>query len=288
VNGVITLLQSQPVGAPGVRKKHGKSKTRSFVIPHIPYDDVIRPSDIQGRRDAGSVDAKVLEVEMTRRLTEMRSSHAITEEHLMIGSVKGIILDADGTPITNLYTEFGITPKTIDFDLAVDTVDVASKCREVIRHIEDNLLGDVMSGVHCLCDETFFDALISHPNVEKFYLNHVTALQLAGSGVDPRKGFNFGGITFEEYRGKATDPSTGNIRAFITAGYAHFFPVGTQSIFKLHHAPADYMETVNTMGLPIYAKQVMAASGKYIDILTESNPLPLCRKPGVLVTGTLT
>ncbi len=286
-NGIITLLQSQPVGGPSTRKKQGKSKTRSFVIPHIPYDDIIRPSDIQGRREAGSIDAKTLETEMTKRLTEMRSSHAITEEYLMMGAVKGIILDADGSTLVNLYTDFGITAKSITFALDNDATDVTTKCREVIRHIEDNLMGDVMTGVRCLCGSTFFDTLITHPNVEKFYVNFEKAIELAGSAQDPRKGFRFGGITWEEYRGKATDPATGNLRQFIADDGAHFFPEGTQSTFKLHHAPADYMETVNTLGMPIYAKQVMAASGKYIDILTESNPLPLCRRPGVLVTGVI-
>ncbi len=287
VNGVLTLLQSQVPGSPAPRKQQGKGVMRSFIIPHIPYDDVIKPSDLQGRRDPGTADPKTLEVEMTKRLTEMRASHAITEEHLMMGSVKGIILDADGSTLYNLYTEFGITPKTVDFALDNDATDVAGKCREVVRHIEDNLFGDVMSGVRCLCNETFFDDLIGHPNVEKFWLGHINALQIAGVATDPRKGFVFGGITFEEYRGKATDPATGNMRSFIAAGNAHFFPIGTQSTFKLHHAPAEYMETVNTLGIPIYAKQVMQASGKWIDVYTESNPLPLCRRPGALVKGTI-
>jgi hypothetical protein len=285
VNGVLTLLKTQPVGSPAPRKKHGKGKIRSFVIPHIPYDDVIRPSDLQGRRDPGTAEQKTLEVEMTKRLTEIRGSHAITEEHLLTSAIKGIILDADGSVIYNLYNEFGITAKNITFALANSETKITDKCRSVIRHIEDNLFGEVMSGVRCLCGETFFDTLITHPNVEKFYVNHAAAIELHGSAQDPRKGFRFGGITWEEYRGKATDPDTGSMRKFIGDSDAHFFPEGTQSTFKLHHAPADYMETVGTFGMPIYAKQVMAASGKYVDILSESNPLPLCRRPGVLVTG---
>ncbi len=286
INGVLTLLQSQSPGAPAPRKQHGKATTRSFIIPHIPYDDRIMPSDIQGRQ-AGTVEPKTLQVEMTKRLTEMRAAHAITEEHLMMGAVKGTIIDADGTILYNLHDEFGITAKTIDFALDVADTDVSAKCRETVRHIEDNLYGDVMMGVRCLCDETFFDALIGHAKVKEFYLNHAKAIELTGSGLDPRKGFSFGGITFEEYRGKATDPSTGSMRAFIAAARAHFFPVGTQTTFKVHHAPAEYMETVNTSGIPIYAKQVMAVHGKWVDVYTESNPLPLCRRPGCLVTGTI-
>ncbi len=286
VNGLLTLLQTQPTGAPAPRAKHPKAKMRSFVIPHIPYEDRILPEDIQGVRQSGTAyEAEVLSRVMTNRLTQMKSSHAITEEHLMCGSVKGKILDADGSVIYDLFTEFGITPKTVTFALATDTTDVAAKCREVVRHIEDNLMGDVMTGVHCLCGENFFDELISHPNVEKFYVNHAKAIELAGGGKDPRKGFSFGGITFEEYRGQATDPADGTMRRFIGVDDAHFFPVGTMNSFKIHYAPANHMETVNTFGKPVYAWQTMDQKGRFIDINTESNPLPLCRRPALLVKG---
>lgn len=285
LNGHLTLLKTQPNGAPAPQAKHAKGKIRSFVIPHIPYEDQIFPSDIQGVREGGTGDPKTLATEMTRRLTVMRGSHAITEEHLFVGGVKGIVLDADGSVLYNWYDEFGITQKSVTFALATSTTNVTSKCRAVIRHIEDNLLGEVMNGVHCLCGETFFDELISHENVEKFYVNHAKAIELAGSDSDPRKGFRFGGITFEEYRAKATDPTTGSAREFIGVDDAHFFPVGTQDTFKIHYAPAEYHDLVNTYGLPLYARQTMDPKGKFVDINTESNPLPICRRPGVLVKG---
>jgi hypothetical protein len=287
LNGILTLLKTQTPGAPAPKMKNAKAKMRSLVVPHIPVDGVILPSDLQGRRDPGSIEPKTLEAEMTKVLRQLRGSLAITEEHLMMGAVKGIILDADGSTLYNLYDEFDITAKTVDFNLDSDATKVVDKCREVVRHIEDNLLGDIMSGVRCLCDETFFDALIAHENVEKFYAGHVAFLQNAGVDQDPRKAFRFGGITFEEYRAKATN-ATGATIDFISAGDAHFFPVGTQSTFQIHYAPADYFETVNTHGMPIYAKQVMTNDGKRVDVLAESNPLPLCRRPGVLVKGTLT
>lgn len=286
LNGRLTLLKTQPNGAPAPRAKHGKGKIRSFVIPHIPYEDQIFPDDIQGIREGGTAsDSKTLVTEMSKRLTIMRGSHAITEEHLLCGGMKGVVLDADGDVLYDWYDEFDITQKSITFALATDGTDVTSKCRAVIRHIEDNLLGEVMTGVRCVCGENFFDDLISHPNVEKFYLNHAQAIELAGSAKDPRKGFSFGGITFEEYRGKATDPTTGSMRAFVGVDDAHFFPEGTQDTFKIHYAPANYMETVNTYGEALYAKQTMDVKGKHVDINTESNPLPICRRPGVLVKG---
>lgn len=287
-NGVLNLLQTQPWGSPGAVNKRGGRKTRSFAIPHIPLDDKIFPNDFQGVRAFGSPDAtENLSGVMNKVLTQMRNKHAITLEYLRMGAVKGVILDADATTIYNLFTEYGISQKTVDFALDSDSTEIRDKCWEVLRYMEDNLKGEVMSGVHCLCDSTFFDALIAHPNVEKFYEGHVAFLQNAGVGADPRKGFRFGGITFEEYRGTADDAS-GTARAFIAAGDAHFFPLGTMDTFVNYFAPADYIETVNTVGRELYAKQIMDQAGRWVDVYTQSNPLPICRRPALLVKGTLT
>lgn len=63
---------------------------------------------------------------------------------------------------------------------------------------------------------------------------------------------------------------------------AHFFPEGTQDIFKVHICPVGL---VNTYGVPIYAQQTMGPKGKHVDIDIESNSIPICSRPGVLVKG---
>ncbi len=286
-NGVLNLLQTQPWGAPAAENKRGKRKMRSFAIPHIPLHDRILPDDFQGVRQFDSADQSVnLNEVMSDTLTGMRSKHDITLEYLRMGAIKGTIMDADASVLYNLFTEFGVTQLVVDLALDVDATDVAAKCRTILRHMEDNLKGEIMSGCHCLCSSTFFDALIGHPNVEKFWLNHSSALNLSGDDRDPRKGFSFGGIMFEEYRGTADDAS-GTARKFIADNEAHFFPTGTRSTFTGYFAPANYLETVNTKGMEIYAKQVMDSAGRWVDVYTESNPLPLCRRPSLLVKGTI-
>jgi hypothetical protein len=261
----------------------GKRKVRSFNIPHIPHDDVILPQEYDGIRAFGSEnEPAALAQVMNDHLQSMRNKHAITLEHLRMGALKGVILDADASTIYNLFTEFGITRKTVDFAME-DTspvTDVAAKCREVIRHIEDNLKGEIMTEVRALVSAEFFDLLIAHASVVKFYVNWQGAAQL--SGIDPRKGFSFGGIVFEEYRGVATD-GDGNSRRFIASGEGHAFPMGTMNSMETLFAPADFLETVNTLGLELYAKQEERKFGRGIDIHTQSNPLPICYRPGVLV-----
>jgi len=279
-NGVLNLLPTMPVGSPGTEGKRGKRKLRSFAVPHIPHDDVVLPEEVQGIRAFGSEnDAVALADVITDHLQSMRNKHAITLEHLRMGALKGVILDADGSSLYDLYSEFGITAKTVNFVLGTATTNVKGKCLEVLRHIEDNLRGEFMTRVHALVSPEFFDALTSHAKVEKAYERWMEGAALRN---DMRSGFTFGGITFEEYRGQATDPD-GNVRRFIADGEGHCFPLGTVETFATYFAPADFNETANTLGQPLYAKQEPRKFERGTDLHTQSNPLPMCHRPGVLV-----
>ena len=95
--------------------------------------------------------------------------------------------------------------------------------------------------------------------------------------ADMRKGFPFGGIYFENYRGKIASTS------FIDDDEGRIFPVGVPGLFQTINAPADYIETVNTIGLPFYAKQERMDFDKGINIETQSNPLCICTQPRTLI-----
>ena len=279
-NGVLNLLPTLPVGSPGTVGVRGKRKMRSFVVPHIPHDDVVAPEEVQGIRAFGSeTELETVAGVLAQHLETMRNKHAITLEHLRMGALKGEILDADGSSIYDLFGEFNITPKSINFALATDGTNVRQKCIDVLAHIEGNLRGEFMTSVRCLCSPEFFEKLTGHPKVEKAYENFQQGVMLRD---DVRAGFTFGGITFEEYRGQATD-GNGDSRRFIAAGEAHAFPVGTVDTFATHFAPADFNETVNTLGQPVYAKQEPRKFERGTDLHTQSNPLPMCHRPGVLV-----
>jgi hypothetical protein len=61
------------------------------------------------------------------------------------------------------------------------------------------------------------------------------------------------------------------------------FPIGTMDTFSTYAAPADRIEFVNTVGLPMYAEQQMDRWGKGIDIKTEGNILPIVKRPRLCV-----
>jgi hypothetical protein len=284
-NGTLNLLPTQPVGGPATLNVRDKRKLRSFVVPHVPLDDVVLPEEVQGVRAFGAeTEMESVAAVLAQHLQGMRNKHAITLEHLRMGALKGVILDADGSLLHNLYTEFEIAAKTVNFALAVEATNVRNKCVEVIGHIEDNLRGEFMTGVRCLCSPEFFEKLVGHAKVEKAYENYAQGAMLRD---DVRTGFAFGGIVFEEYRGQASNVA-GSVVRFIAAGEAHCFPLGTIDTFGTYFAPADFNETVNTLGQPIYAKQEPRKFERGTDLHTQSNPLPMCHRPGVLVKLTAT
>jgi hypothetical protein len=283
-DGILYLVENKPRGASGQQNQTGKRKARSLIITHLPVEDRILADEIQGVRAFGSESqlAAVEAIVSERQLT-MSNSLDATVEHLALGAIKGEILDSDGTTVIyDLFTEFGVSQASeVDFDL--DNLQPAAgilrkKCVGVLRTMANNLGAATVRSAHAFCGSNFFDDLISFPEVRETYLNQQQAAELRGGYLGER--VTYGGITFEEYRG-----SVGGT-AFINTDKAHFFPVGVPGLFKLYYGPADYMETVNTIGLPKYMKQAADERfNKFVDLEAQSNPLPLCTQPKALIKG---
>lgn len=279
-NGSLSLIPSDRLGGPGVANGGNKRTVRTFRVPSLIEEDFVSPQDVIGVRAFGGDQQANLASLLADKLQTCRAKHDITLEYLRMGALKGQILDADGSLLYDLFREFNVTAKTVDFELGTDSTDVRAKCLAVKRHIEDHLLGDRMTGVRVLVSPEFYDQLTSHKSVKAAFANYQAAADRLGG--DMRDGFSFGGITFEEYRGISTRPDGLSVR-FIEEGEGHAFPVGGINTFATHVAPADFNESVGTLGQLYYAKTMPAKFDRGWDIHTQSNPLPLCQRPAVLV-----
>jgi len=288
-NGVLHLIStSDRTGQSGDVNTAAKRTIRTFTAPHPILEDRINAADVMGLRAFGSESAEAAVATVVgERMQEMKNSHDATLEWHRAGAISGNILDADGsTVIYNLFTEFGVSETTVDFDITgtdytTNGVDVREKCIAVLRAMETSL-GLPVGGplkVHCLCGNTFFDALISHESTRTAYERWQQGEMLRN---DPRRSFNFAGITFENYS------YTVGSQLFIPATDARFFPIGVPQLFTTYYAPADFVETVNTNGLPLYAKQKVEDFDRGVRLHTQSNPLTLCHRPAVLIKGTNT
>lgn len=148
----------------------------------------------------------------------------------------------------------------------------------------DNLGGVPMTGIHAFCGDAFFDDLRSHPEVVDSYKGTPMAQVLREGYVYPNGNkiygaFEFGGIVFENYRGK------NGATAMVDTNKCHLFPVGVPGLFRTVFAPADYVETVNTVGQPRYTKQWLSPNGKGVHLETQSNPLSYCTRPKSLMVA---
>ena len=280
-NGVLNLLKNLPVGSAGQKNSKGTRGVRAFSIPHIPLDDVLLPSEYQGIRGFGKESAfETLANIVVTKLQTMKNKHDITLEFQRMGALKGIVYDADLNVIYDYFKEFVIDKNSVDFELASGSTDVLAKCISVTRLVEDNLKGEVMSGLVGLLSPGMYDAFVSQDLVKTAFDRWMNGEFLRN---DYRKiGFQFGGITWKEYRGTATTEA-GVTRNFIDTDYGIVFPMGTMDVFSTYCAPADFIETTNTMGRPYYAKQKTRDFERGVDFHTQTNLLPVCKRPGVLI-----
>jgi hypothetical protein len=277
----LALVGSGTRGSTGQVVVGGKRNMIPFNAVHLPQTGSINADEVQNVRAFGSeTELQSVQTIVDKRLAKFRQQLDATHEWHRIGAIKGLILDADATTeLVNLFTAFGLAQQVIDFALDVETTELRVKCLEVQEKIEEVLGNVAFSGVRVLCGRDFWANLIVHPEVEKTYLNSQLAASLRG---DPRDALDYGGCTFERYRGKV-----GGV-AYVGPDEAYAVPEGVPDLFITRFAPADYMETVNTNGLPYYAKQELKKMGKGVDLEAQSNPLHLCTRPRAVIKLTRT
>lgn len=280
--GVLNLLPTVPLGGPATVANRDVKSMRSFTIPWIPHDDVITPQDVQGVRGFGVADAAdPLATVMERKITRMRAKHAQTREYMEINALKGIVKDGSGSTLYDYFDEFGLTRQSVDFVLGTAGTNVQAKIRDALRKVETELKGETMYGVLALVSPEFFDKLIGHVKVEESY-KYFSSTGAQPLREDTRRKFPFAGIMFEEYNATVT-LSTGATETLIPAGEGIAFPLGTMDTFVTYGAPANLIETVNTMGLPMYARQIARNDGSAIDVKTEASILPVNKRPRLAV-----
>lgn len=285
-DGQLSLIAPTPRGAPAGTLDKVKRTMRNLTVPHFEINDNVMAEEVQGVRAWGSEsNLETLQSKIMERGAIHSQSLGATQEYSRIGAVKGIVTYADGTTL-NLFTEFGVAQLTeVDFDLD-NTAPVAGalrkKCATVNRSMAGVLEGVPFSGLHAFCGDAFFDDLIAHPEVRETYTGWVAAQELRQGYVQgglSYGAFPFGGIMWENYRGQV------GATTFVNTDKCHIFPTGVPGLFRTYFAPADYIETVNTMGQRLYMKQYPMANGKGIHLDTQMNALDICTRPRTLIQG---
>lgn len=271
--GVLRILSNLPWGSPAQQNVPQKRTVRSFSCAHFALADAVMADDVQDLRVFGQeTGEQAVSSKVNEKMGEMKQDHEITQEYLMAGALQGVIKDGAGTTLYNLFTEFGVSEQSVDLTLA--SAGTKGKILDVKRAVETTLGAIPFDHVHCICGSTLFQSFIQDDEVKAAYERYQDGAFLR---TDQRRGFDFCGVIFEEYPGQVGSTT------FLPATEFRAFPVGAPNLFQMIYAPADYMETVNTVGQPYYAKQRRMEFDRGIELETQSNPLPMCMIPAACV-----
>lgn len=288
MEGKLALIQTSERGAPLEQGTPVKRDIRDFRTVRLAKGDTITAREIQGIRAEGSeTELKQVQAEVAERTAQLMVDYNLTLENMLLGMVQGIVLDADDSVINNWYDEWGIAQGAeISWDFAnASLADLRVKAHELRRRMLRNAKGVQWGGaIHALCGDNYYDKLTTHPEIEKTYLNQAEARDLrADVNGTVFSTFNFGGITFENYRG--TDD---NSTVAIGTDDVKFFPSGGNGIFFDKRSPGEAMSMVNRKGKSIYSILVKDRDrDMWVKPEIYSYPLLGCLRPEMLERGTV-
>ncbi|MFW3895936.1 major capsid protein [Pseudomonas bharatica] len=276
----LALVPAGERGTSGLVVGGSKRILLPFNTVHLPQRFAIKADEIQGIRAFGTqTELQAVQDVVNRRLEKARRQLDATHEFHRMGAISGKVMDADGsTVLLDIYDRFGVERQSLSMGLNNPETNVQVQCVEALDMQEDALGEVTMSSSRAFCGKNFWKKLIAHKSVVDTYKGSQQAAALRG---DAREAFEFGGIIWERYRGKVAGI------AFVHDDEARLVPEGVPEMFLSVYAPADYMETVNTQGLPYYSKLELMPFAKGVSGEAQSNPLHICTRPRAVVRLTL-
>lgn len=294
------LIPTSPRGGPAPVNTQDKGTIRLLGIPHIKLEEAIGAHQIQNVRTLGSTDTlRGARSVVDGQIIKQGRRHDLTLEHLRLGALQGELFDSDGvTSIGNLFTLFGVSQlPDVEFDdVFIATPDedslytIRRKAHDVSRLVRRNAKMNLPGSakVWAFCGDNFFDKLIESTSVKGVWDGWDAAERRLGANY-ANGVYEFAGIFWENYTGTNDQSKTSAGTVGVDPDECQFFLTGVPGLYAEYYAPADFMETVNTIGLPRYAK--VAPGDKFnrsVALHTQQNPLPLCLRPRTLIRGVST
>lgn len=284
-NGALSLVANKPRGTPGepIKETYGNAKT--FEMLHLPKDELVLAEDVQNIKVFGSNNNQAVQVadKVLDKLAGMRADIEYTREHLMLGALKGKLMDADGTTeLLDIYQAFGFERKSFDFKLNTANADISVALEDMLTELSKKQMGESITGWTVLASPGFMRAFKYHKSIKDLYARF---LDLSGvyrnDTLVSGTAFSHLGIDFIQYNhqfanGKGIDDNT-----------AIILPKGTHSTFREFFAPADMNATVNTKAVEYYASRHAMPHDLGWSLRAQSNPLPLVLRPELVATLTM-
>jgi len=278
-----SLIPVSPLGAPPVELELRGAKAQTFSTHRLAKGSTLNSEELQGIFQMPLYKVvPTMQGEIAARATQIRADMEDTEEHMRLGCVQGIVLDADGVSVVdNWWLNFGISPPAVvDFPLDDANANIADALDDLRVGVWRSSEGAWIQGqtvLHALAGNTFFKKLFNHPSRRALYINLPQIVQFGEVIPDE---FEFGGVIWHRWMGVAGSPFE------IPDDEYRMFPVGMKDCFQRILAPGEGFEYINEAGREQYAIQLVDRDrGWWTRTELYRYPLLACLRPGVLRKG---
>lgn len=279
---IVLVSDSERGTAPeNLAGRGSKRSAKVLSCAHLALADTLAPEDVQDVRGFGTTEPVTPATILNDKIQDLKNNLVMTMEFHRLGAIKGVVLDADGTTVLhNIFDTFGVskTTETITFPATApeNANPILTGILKAKRKAEAAMGGVPFNRLECIVGSDGYDMLTSHALVRKYFEDWLARKQDFGSNDYRRNGFTYGGVTFYE----CSDVVGG--QTMVEPKKGHLYPVGS-GLFKSYHAPADWMETANTVGREFYARMDEKPRSRGYDLEVQSNPLTLCTFPEALI-----
>ena len=286
----LQLIPTSPRGTAPPMGTTDRRSLRNFSIPRVAKSDQIFAAEVERVRAFGTEsELETVVSKVAQKQAKLLTEVSLTLEYHRLGAIQGILLDSDGsTELYNYFTEFGISaPTEIDFDL--DNASPASGALVTKMNAAKRAAIRALGAAYVpgrtrflwLCGDTFYDQLVTHPEVRETYKNWQAAESLRGSLSSVFGNFTFGEMEWKNYQG--TDD---NSTVAIGATKARLVVLGVPGLYRRYNGPGETFETVNTIGQPLYSMLVRDTQrNMWVQPEVYAYPLHMCTRPEVLLSG---
>lgn len=282
-DGRLTLIPISALGAPLPQNEKDLREAEAFPTFRVAKGDRVTAEEVQDMVAPGTENTlQTVADEVQERLTTIREDMELTREHMRLGAINGLMVDADGSTVIDFFNKFGVTrPGEIDFDLDNATMPtLADNCLEVSKlmfYASKGVWKPGQTSIVAPCGHSFWRKLITNPDVIDYYKQTTD-----GAALDRNvQSFNMHGITFELYWGTEDDSTVS-----VPSTKCRFVPRNTNGAFQEVYAPAEFAPFVNKKGKREYAMIIPDNKRQaYVDVELYMYPLFMCTRPEMLITG---
>lgn len=290
--GQINIIPATPRGSPSPKQTGRTHDMRAFPTFRHALGDGIMADEFQNVRSFGSMDQlEVFENRLMEKMDDINWKHWQTTEYLRWAALRGDVVSPGGETLFNSYTLMGETQKTIEWDLTDNTAGsdpILDATNELLDYAEDNSFGEPITGYAVIASPGFHDALMKNTAFRDAFKYFIGAPNPNRESL--RNGFEYKDLLYIRHRGRASYLNADGTRTtskFVPDNEAIAIPLGTRQVFRTYYAPADYIETVNTMGQRLYAKTKPMDFNRGVEIDTQSQQLNIVLKPRLIVKCTI-